>query len=102
MVTIEVERERIEELQLAVVLEEMLLLNPLARLRVLGELGLEPRLARELALQHALGEVAVGCRNSVDGAPCRRYRSVRCKGPSCACWKSGRRRDGASHGSRAR
>src|SRR5713101_6143139 len=41
MRAIEIERERIEKLQLPVILEQVLLLDPLGRLRILRDLGFE-------------------------------------------------------------
>ena len=50
---IEIERERIEELELLVVLEQPLILDPGRRFRVLGEFSLEPLLTIDLAVEHS-------------------------------------------------
>src|ERR1700704_1283879 len=56
---IEIERERIEELELLVVLEQTLVPDPGRRPRVLGEFGLEPLLTINLAVEHSLRQRAV-------------------------------------------
>ena len=66
MLAIEVERERIEELQLPVILEEVVLFDPGGGARISGELGLEARLTLDLAFEHALGKMALGRRDGVD------------------------------------
>src|SRR5215469_2617650 len=63
---IEIERERIEELELLVVLEQPLILDPGRRLRVLGEFSLEPLLTIDLAVEHSLHQRAVVRRDLVD------------------------------------
>jgi len=63
---IEIERERIEELELLVVLEQPLVRDPGRRLRVLGEFSLEPLLTIDLAVEHSLRQRAVVRRDLVD------------------------------------
>src|SRR5262245_28272852 len=66
MDAVEIERKRVEELELLVVLEQPLLLDPARCLRILAELGLEPLLALELAVEHSLRNRPVLRRDSVD------------------------------------
>ena len=63
---VEIERKRIEELELLVVLEQPLLLDPARCLRILAELGLEPLLSIDLAVEHSLRNRPVLWRNPVD------------------------------------
>src|SRR5262249_59022233 len=63
---IEIERERIEELELLVVLEQPVVLDPGRRLGALGEFSLEPLLTIDLAVEHSLHQRAVVRRDLVD------------------------------------
>src|SRR5262245_22453250 len=63
---VEIERKRVEELEVLVVLEQPLLLDPARRLWILAELGLQPLLTIELAIEHSLRNRPVLLRNLVD------------------------------------
>src|SRR5258707_14657784 len=88
---IEIERKRIEELELLVVLEQSLVLDPGRRLRVLGEFSLESLLTIDLATEHSLRQRSVVRRGSCRSVPRLRARSARCRAPNYAWWTSARR-----------
>jgi hypothetical protein len=52
---VEIKRECVEKLQLLVILEQVLCLDPFRGLRILGDLSLQPVLPLDLARQHPLG-----------------------------------------------
>src|SRR5262249_2246834 len=52
---VEIERERVDELQLLVILKQLSLVQPVGKLRILAYVFLQPFLACEFAVQHALG-----------------------------------------------
>ena len=56
MNSVEVERKRVEELQLLVVLEQLSLLQPLRGLGILDDLRLQPLLPFEFAVEHLVGQ----------------------------------------------
>src|SRR6516162_24297 len=66
MNAIEIERKRIEELQLFVILKEMFFLDPGGPFRTLCNLRFEPLLPIDLARKHPVGNRSIRCRNLVD------------------------------------
>src|SRR4029450_12762103 len=66
MRTIEIERKRVEKLQLLVVLEQVIFLDPFRGLRILRNPSFQPLLPIDLASHHPLGQRAIHRRNSVD------------------------------------
>src|ERR1700716_2407492 len=66
MNAVEIERERVEELKLFVILKQVLFLDPRRSLRVFCDLGLELFLPRDLAVEHPNGQRPVLRWNSID------------------------------------
>src|ERR1700722_4417744 len=66
MHAIEIERERVDELQLFVILKELFLVEPVGKLRVLADLLLQSLLAREFVIQHAFRQRPLGLGKLLD------------------------------------
>src|SRR6516162_1452408 len=63
---IEIERERVEKLQLLVILEQMILLDPARGLRIFNDLSFQLALPIDLASEHPLCQGPIHRRNFVD------------------------------------
>ena len=63
---VEIKGQRVAELQLLVVLEQVLLLDPCACFALVAELGFEPLLTCYFVREHAIGQWPVVGRDLVD------------------------------------